>query len=173
MHTQFLTSPRRSPVNRRYPPEEQIDPKHILDSVRQLKLPSENFVILGSAPMVIHGILPTIQKDVDILARNSAWKQAQKIAQESGILEEDAKLVGSVIRLCNNKIEIYNDWPIPDISVDQMINDRDFFEEYRLPFAKLKYVVAYKQRLNRTKDKEHLRLYEQWKKRAKTRGLTF
>ena len=45
-----------------------------MDTLKELNIPKEDFVIYGSAPMVLRG-LKEKNNDLDVLVRNSLWEQ--------------------------------------------------------------------------------------------------
>ena len=38
-----------------------------------LNLPMTDYVITGSGPLYAHGLIPLLENDIDIIARNKAW----------------------------------------------------------------------------------------------------
>ena len=45
-----------------------------MDTLKELNIPKEDFVIYGSAPMVLRG-LKEKNNDLDVLVRSSLWEQ--------------------------------------------------------------------------------------------------
>ena len=41
-----------------------------------LNLPKADYAITGSGPLYAHGLIPALENDLDIVARNSAWEKA-------------------------------------------------------------------------------------------------
>jgi hypothetical protein len=112
--------------------------------VRKLELPSNNYVLFGSLPLLAHGLLESAN-DIDILARGSAWQHAQTFANA-----ELAPMGEWRVRL--EDIEIYNAWL--GMNVDAIIDRAIFIKG--LPYADLRDVLEFKQKLNRPKDAEHI-----------------
>jgi hypothetical protein len=113
--------------------------------VSTLKLPANDYVLFGSLPLLAHKLIESVN-DVDILARASAWQHAQTFAKaELAPMGEWRVSLGD--------IEIYNAWLGMDVN---RIIDRAVFIS-GLPYADLRDVLEFKQKLNRPKDAEHIR----------------
>jgi hypothetical protein len=113
--------------------------------VSALKLPANDYVLFGSLPLLAYGLLDTVN-DIDILARGKAWEQAQTFAKaELAPLGE--------WRVSFGDIEIYNAWL--GMNVDAIIDKAVVING--LPYAGLRDVLAFKQKLNRPKDANHIR----------------
>lgn len=126
-----------------------INLAQLINSVKQLKLPQNSYVIYGSAPMLAHGILKQIS-DIDIVANKLAWQQALRLGNH-----QEAPKGDNVISL--GQIDIYDGWmgkPINDL-----IKNSSLIEG--LPFASLQDVLSYKLELNRLKDQEHIKLIKE------------
>jgi hypothetical protein len=114
--------------------------------VLALELPIHDYVLFGSLPLLAHELLESVN-DIDILARASAWQHAQTFAKaELAPMGEWRVSLG----------EIYNAWLGMDI--DGII-DRAVFVN-NLPYADLRDVLEFKQKLNRPKDTDHIRRIE-------------
>lgn len=124
-------------------------------SVRQLELPEHDYVIFGSAPLLIHGLISSIG-DIDIVARGRAWDKATQLAK---VLKGDKG--DSFVQL--GCIAIYDGWMGEDIQ--QLINCASF--HHALPYAHLQAVLRYKQRLGREKDMGHIELIEAYLSKLK------
>jgi hypothetical protein len=118
--------------------------------VSGLGLPTSDYVLFGSLPLLAHGLTQRVN-DVDILARGSAWQQAQTLAKA------ELAPMGEW-RVSLEDIEIYNAWLGMD--VDAIIDRAEVIDG--LPFADLRDVLTFKQKLNRPKDTEHIRLIQQF-----------
>jgi hypothetical protein len=122
--------------------------EEVQDKVLALELPPYDYILFGSLPLLAHGLIQSAN-DIDILARGSAWEHAQTLAKaELAPMGEWRVSLGDV--------EIYNAWLGMD--VDAMINRAVFVSD--LPYADLRDVLAFKQKLNRPKDAEHIRLIQ-------------
>lgn len=106
----------------------------LLDEMRALGLPAGHFVLFGSAPLLVRGIVPPTG-DVDVLVRGPAW--------------DVARTLGPVVRLSPY-----------DVEVVRLLDTAEIIDG--LPFARLAHVRAYKELAGRPKDREHLRRLEAW-----------
>jgi ribosomal protein S18 acetylase RimI-like enzyme len=138
-------------------PAPPVDP--LLDEVRRLELTPGHFVLFGSAPLLVRGIVPP-SGDIDIVARGPAWADAQQLGATIRLMPYDV----DVVRLLGGRIEIGTVWGIGDVDVDELIDTAELIDG--LPFAALRHVRAYKQTADRAKDREHLRLLDAWEARA-------
>jgi hypothetical protein len=133
------------------------DAERLLDEVRALGLPAGHFVLFGSAPLLVRGIVPAAG-DVDVLVRGPAWDAAKAIGPVVRLSPYDVE----VVRLLDGRIEIGTVWGIGTVDVDELINTAETIDG--LPFAGLAHVRAYKELADRPKDREHLRLLDRWEK---------
>jgi hypothetical protein len=114
--------------------------------VSALELPLHDYVLFGSLPLLAHGLTERVN-DIDILARGFAWKHARTLSKA------ELAPMGEW-RVSLEDIEIYNAWLGMD--TDAIIDRAVFIDN--LPYADLQDVLAFKQKLNRPKDAEHIRL---------------
>ena len=131
------------------------DGARLLGEVRALGLPAGNFVLFGSAPLLVRGIVP-MTGDVDVLARGPAWEAARALGPTVRLPHYDV----DVVRLLDGRIEIGTVWGIGDVDVDDLIDSAEVIDG--LPFGGLAQVRAYKELAGRPKDREHLRLLDAW-----------
>ncbi len=116
------------------------------EQVEQLNLPTEDFVLFGSAPMLVHGLIAEVN-DIDIVARASAWEKAQSLGSK--------KLAAAGDFVISYKdTDIYDGWM--GESVDAIFKRAQLLQG--LKYAHLKDVLKYKLELNRAKDEEHISL---------------
>ena len=127
----------------------------LLGEVRALGLPAGNFVLFGSAPLLVRGIVPPTG-DVDVLARGPAWEAARALGPTVRLPHHEVE----VVRLLDGRIEIGTVWGIGDVDVDDLIDSAEVIDG--LPFAGLAHVRAYKELAGRPKDRKHLRLLDAW-----------
>jgi hypothetical protein len=127
----------------------------LLGEVRALGLPAGHFVLFGSGPLLVRGIVPPTG-DVDVLVRGPAWEVARGLGPTVHLSPYDVE----VVRLLEGRIEIGTVWGIGDVDVDDLIDHAEIIDG--LPFAGLAHVRAYKQLAGRPKDGEHLRLLDAW-----------
>ncbi|WP_084073262.1 hypothetical protein [Demequina sp. NBRC 110052] len=67
-----------------------------------LGLPSERVVLMGSGPMVAHGLVESVG-DVDLVASDEAWERATRLAPPTEGLHGDL-----VVRL--GDVEVFSGW---------------------------------------------------------------
>ncbi len=120
-----------------------------------LDLPKTDYAIIGSGPLYAHGLIPGLENDLDIIARNSAWKKAMEYT--TPITGEVGDLI---INLFNGRIQVFNEWSYIDKSANEIINNAEFHNGY--PFASLDHVLITKKKLNREKDLLHIKLIEEY-----------
>jgi hypothetical protein len=124
--------------------------REVQELVSSLNLPAGDFALHGSAPILAHGLVDEVN-DVDIVARGRAWKRATELAPVVAGRQDD------VVRPLP-RVEIFDGWlgDDADTLIDQatMVNG--------LPCVTLAAVLAFKRRLRRTKDAEHIRLIERY-----------
>lgn len=103
-----------------------------LDLLSEYDLPKGDFAIFGSAPLLIVGMVKSIN-DLDVIIRPSVWP-----------FGEDGEYR-------TEHIEFFNKWPSFD--VDDLIDNHTF--EYKgFLFIDPKKVIEYKRKLARDKDKD-------------------
>jgi len=132
-------------------------PDHpLFDSLRSLGLPSEDFVVFGSGPLLAHRLKDDIP-DLDVLARGKAWQQAQRFAAP----ERAPSGVGSIIRAPGN-IEIFDAWPLKGKgwNVDWLIDSAEIIDGIR--FVPLETVLNWKESAGRPKDEDDVALLRKY-----------
>jgi hypothetical protein len=130
----------------------------LLAEVRALGLPAGHFVLFGSAPLLVRGIVPP-NGDLDVLARGPAWDAARELGPTVRLEPYGVE----VVRLLGGRIEIGTVWGIGEVDVDRLIDTAEIIDG--LPFAGLAHVRAYKELAGRPKDRQHLRLLDAWEAR--------
>lgn len=121
----------------------------IFQKLISLNLPSGDFVIAGSAPMLAHGLKRSIG-DIDIVARGEAWKIALDLGQAAKSPLGPAQRVV----LCEGDIEILDGWF--DYPVDSLIEEGELIDGLRfLPLAR---TMEWKSFLGRDIDLEDIEL---------------
>jgi hypothetical protein len=117
----------------------------LIRRLSMLKLDPDDFVIFGSGPLLAHGIRSDVG-DLDIVARGPAWERAARLGEPTiGVLNG-----APMIHFWGGLIEVSQGWISADWDADQLIDDADIVEGLR--FARLEYVLSYKQSLRRAKD---------------------
>jgi hypothetical protein len=117
----------------------------LIRQLAALGLNAEDFVIFGSAPLLLHGFRSTIG-DLDIVARGAAWDQAREL----GVPTVGTITGTEAIQFRAERITVFRDWISPRWDVDDLISRADVIGGLR--FATLADVIAYKLMLRRPKD---------------------
>jgi hypothetical protein len=119
--------------------------------LRRLYLPTEDYAVFGSGPLVIRGLIDEA-RDLDVVARGATWEQVTGL----GTVRE-APGGDPVVRLEGGTIEIFGGWL--GWGVEGIIDRAEVIA--CLPFARLEDVLAFKRSYGRPKDIEHARLIDE------------
>jgi hypothetical protein len=132
----------------------------LIDELLGLGLNPADFVIVGSGPLLAHGLISHIE-DLDVVARGETWRHVSLRGMKSrGGISGDEMFV---FRCETGVIQFTREWVVRDVSTDDLIGRADLVEVAvgdsvrMLKFASLADVVTYKRRLNRPKDFDHIR----------------
>ena len=135
----------------------QTDPGKIdvlFDYLRSLDLPTSQFAIFGSGPLIVRGYIKGVN-DLDVICRADAWS----LACVSGKVSYDERYNTSLASHCNGRVTFGTAWGIGNFDVDELIDTADIIDG--LPFVKLEHVVAYKRIRSSPKDQLHLEQYRE------------
>ncbi|WP_405819093.1 hypothetical protein OG241_28310 [Streptomyces sp. NBC_01390] len=123
-----------------------------------LGLPSEDFVVAGSAPLFIRGLRDRVT-DLDIVVRGAGWRRAEVLGDVRRAPYEQVLAVN--VAEAGSRIEILDGWfPHMFGSVDQLIARAEVDDDSGLRFLSLADTVRWKRHLDRQKDREDLRRIE-------------
>lgn len=114
--------------------------------LRALDLPQGDWVVHGSAVMVLHGVLASAN-DVDLIARGPAWQRALALG-ETVPGREDLCVV------LEHGVEVWSGWLGED--VDRLIDRAE--NVGGVPCVSLHEVLAFKLGEDRPKDQPHIAL---------------
>lgn len=95
--------------------------------------------------MLAHGLIDTVN-DIDVLARGGAWQKALSLK------DFEQATGGDKIIHIPNQIDIFNGWL--NLDKEAILARATLIDS--LPYADLRDVLAFKQKLNRVKDQAHL-----------------
>ncbi|MFJ9006245.1 hypothetical protein [Streptomyces canus] len=123
----------------------------LIRKLLSLNLPPAEYVIAGSGPLLAHGLRDTIG-DLDLVARGAAWKIALGLADP--VIAPSG--CGRLVSLFQGDIEVFDRWLPGTREPDTMIDGAEWIQG--IPFCSLAEVLAWKERLNREKDQEDIRL---------------
>ncbi|MFE3636107.1 hypothetical protein [Streptomyces sp. NPDC059168] len=118
--------------------------------LRTLKLPREDFVVAGSAPLFIRGLRNEIS-DLDVVTHDVGWERAQSLAEA-----HNAPYGGvESVPLFHGRIEILNGW-FPHLfgTVPALITRTEVIGGFR--FLTLSDTALWKRYLDREKDRADL-----------------
>ncbi|TMQ84370.1 hypothetical protein ETD83_40895 [Actinomadura soli] len=121
----------------------------LLAVVSELDLPVDDFLIAGSAPLLVHGLRDQIQ-DLDLVARGSAWEKIVRTHSPIKAPFDDALKVDW--RFEDTSIEVLNCWFPARFgwTVDYLISSADVIEGVN--FMSLQLTLIWKNYLSRDKD---------------------
>jgi hypothetical protein len=117
----------------------------LIRGLTTLALDSGDFVIFGSAPLLVHGFRATLG-DLDIVARGTAWEQARRFGKPA----KGTVTGGEAAHFPEERITVFRNWISPAWDIDNLIERAEIIGGLR--FATLADVVAYKLMLRRPKD---------------------
>lgn len=119
----------------------------LLDELKKIGLPSDDFVVFGSGPIVIRDLRDPA--DIDIVARGEAWEMAKRLGEHG-----TSEFGDDSYRFADGKIEIADRWG--DWDIDRLIDTADDFDDIR--FVSLEIVQQEKMRRGREKDLKDVEL---------------
>lgn len=132
-----------------------INDNPLIKKLLTLNLPTNDYALFGSAQMFLHGI-KELGHDIDIIARDEAWKKAQSL----GVVEKTKLGDGYVVTLFDGEIEIFNDWVPDKWDINELIDTADLIENIR--YVTLNNLIKWKKAMGRPKDVEHLKMIEDY-----------
>lgn len=115
-----------------------------LEELLELNLPTDDFAIFGSGPLVIRGMREN--NDIDVVARESAW---QKLAEQyPDNIKSDREVAIGHLSIFRNWLPWFSD-------IDQLIDSADIIDGIR--YVKLENVKKWKEVCSRAKDLEDVK----------------
>ncbi|MEU6859566.1 hypothetical protein AB0B28_11930 [Glycomyces sp. NPDC046736] len=113
-----------------------------------------DFVLAGSARLMATGFRRRLS-DIDIVARGETWSRARELARVGrGYTERTAVSGARVVRLFEGLVEVCDHWFMPGLESDSIIDRAERIDG--LPYMTLADLKAYKQKLDRPKDRRDL-----------------
>ncbi len=124
--------------------------------MKELRLPTEQYVIFGSGPMVVRGLREC--KDIDILVSESVFREyrdkpgwtTKKFGDGSDYLENDG-------------IELWAEWGPGEWNEAALIREVEIIDG--LPFVPLEMMLKWKKICGRPKDLADVKTVEEYLKR--------
>ena len=148
--------------------------RRLIKLVADLDLDRSDFVIFGSGPLLAHGLRQRVG-DLDVVARGRTWHRVA----EYGLREAGAISGAPMALFWGGRIQFSPGWISQDWDTDDLIDRAELIQIDRaeplqwLPFAQLTDVLAYKQKLDRPKDRPDINaLLDLLPEASRTHGLT-
>ncbi len=116
------------------------------ERLSELALPPGGYVVHGSGALLLRGLIDRT-RDLDVLARGDAWQAACRLAAPQRGLNDP------VVRPAPD-LEIWGGWLGDD--VDALIDGAELVDGW--PCVELRALLAFKERLDRPQDREHIAL---------------
>jgi hypothetical protein len=125
----------------------------LLARLRALRLPTDDYAIFGSGPMLAHDLRAEVG-DIDVVARGPAWAAAIRLQQPVPAPSGS----GLMVELDDGRLQIFSAWTSPDWDVDRLIDTADVIDGLR--FVTLPLVLAWKRESLRPKDLPDIKVIE-------------
>lgn len=124
-----------------------MDIQVLIDGLKKLGLPEDKFAVFGSGPLGVRGLRS--MRNLDIIVTEDLWEQ---LTRKYPVDNE------GFIRTHNLKIS--NWWWAETKPFTQLIKEADIIDGIR--FVKLVEVVAYKKLINGPKEKQDIKLIDEF-----------
>lgn len=115
-----------------------------LEELLSLNLPTDDFAIFGSGPIVVRGIREN--DDIDVIVRENIWQKLIKEYSQNVKLNKEIAI---------GHLSFFRDWLPWFNDVDGLIDSADIINDIR--YVKLEYVKQWKVACGRIKDLEDIR----------------
>ena len=129
----------------------------LFDRIKSLNLPTGDFAIFGSGPLIVRRIVP-VSNDLDIICRGQAWADVKAMGELEYVADYDV----SIVTMLNGSLTFGNRWGIGDFDTDVLIGGAELIDG--LPFVCLEHVESYKKISKRPKDLKHLEALKDYRK---------
>lgn len=123
--------------------------RDLLDGLRALGLPTGDYAVFGSGPLLARGWISEVE-DLDVICRGEAWKRVSA----AGRVSVDDRYGIELAALCDGRLTFGTRWAIGDFDVDQLIDGADIIDG--IPYVSLEHVIAYKTIRGTPRDLQHL-----------------
>ncbi len=127
----------------------------LFSRLRALHLPAGDYVVFGSGPLVVRGIIEA-SGDLDVVCRKAAWDAVCALAPPKKVAPWSVELVS----FDQDRLTFGRSWAIGEVDPDLLIDTAEIIDG--LPFAQLEHVLGYKKLSRRPKDLAHLEAYRAW-----------
>jgi hypothetical protein len=121
-----------------------------LDELRKLKLPADKFAVFGNGPLSVRGLKDAI--DLHIIVKKDVWD----------VLDRKFMARNNFGAIILGNIEVVRDMLQWFDDLDTLIDDADIIDGIR--YVKLEHVLKWKKEMNREKDKNDIKIIEEFLK---------
>ena len=116
-----------------------------------LKLPKDEFIIAGSAPLLLRGIRPC-SGDIDVVVKPSSWSKVEKLGATTIAEYSSARM----IYLDESQVQLLDRWFYPELWKDFDDLSLSTEPERGYHFLTLESTLAWKEYTKREKDLEDI-----------------
>ncbi|MFC6093343.1 hypothetical protein [Saccharothrix lopnurensis] len=113
--------------------------------LRALQFPPREFLVAGSAPLMVHGFRESIA-DLDVVARGSAWVTAQGLGDAQPAPYQGCRSV----KLFDGAVEVLDRWFPEQYSLDEVFARAENIDGFN--FMTVAETLTWKRQLRRPKD---------------------
>jgi hypothetical protein len=125
----------------------------LFDTLTRLDLPTTEFVVAGSAPLLLKGLRQRIT-DVDVVVRAGSWEKAEQLGESSAARFDGAR----EIHLADGKLHVLDRW-FPSLwDAEEVFASTVRVGSYR--FLTLPATLTWKRHLGRPKDLRDIKQIE-------------
>jgi hypothetical protein len=124
--------------------------QQLLQQLKALNLPNDQFAIFGSGPLGIRGLRPI--DDLDVVVTKNLWDRLCK--------KYPTEKAGSGRRIRLGQIEIFFSWYPGKWNIQKLIDEADNFDGIR--FVKLEEVLHWKENSNWPIDKKDAEIIKKY-----------
>ena len=133
----------------------RVSQQPFLAKLISLELSSEDYAVMGGGCLLAHGIIDAIN-DIDIIARGEAWKKAESL----GEITTPQSGKGRVIRLFDDKIEVFDSWAPGNWNIAELIDTAELIDGVR--YVTLENVLKWKEIRRSERDLMHVELIKKY-----------
>ena len=135
-----------------------------LDELKKLNLPIRSYALFGSAPLGIRGIRKC--RDIDVVVNEKLWKE-----YKNKPMWKYQTTKNGIEHLSKGIIEFWHNWLPWYSNSDNFIKDAEIING--LPFVKIKYFIEWKTKFGREKDKQDIKLINNYLKKGNSPQIHF
>jgi len=125
----------------------------LFDLLRTMALPTDDYAVFGSGPLLVRGILESVG-DLDVICRGPAWRRARQLGTLIDVDGEGTQIVSTH----DGAITLGATWGYGSFDLAHLIDTAEIISG--LPFVCIEHVIEYKRLAGRPKDLAHLALID-------------